>query len=104
MYYKALILLKCCCRYSNTLLVSLNNRISIREAPTGRGEVSSVRAQAITFPGTAFPRVAAETTEVELEKVPEASGGWSQSTEDQSQERVLGEWWYSSFPPGCCST
>ncbi|KAI0252247.1 hypothetical protein BJV78DRAFT_1281811 [Lactifluus subvellereus] len=51
--------------YSNTLLVSLNNRISIREASTGRGAVPRAGPQAVTFPPS---RVAAETRRLSLRK------------------------------------
>jgi hypothetical protein len=96
--FTSLISGKCWCRYSNTLLVSLNNRISIREASTRQEAVS--RTRSVTFHSTDLPRAAAETVHIELEKPPRALSGWTHLGAGQSQERVIGEWCNSFSPPG----
>jgi hypothetical protein len=78
-------------RYSNTLLGSLNNRISIRETSTGREAIYLARSQAITFPSTNTSRVFQKAEEVEPEKTPHAFNGLMPSAVGQGQERVLGE-------------
>jgi len=73
--------------YSNTLFVSLNNRIYIREASTSRGEaVPRAGPQAVTFPSS---RVTAEAAQLELEKDPHASRGSTGSRVGQSLEKVI---------------
>ncbi|KAI9452298.1 hypothetical protein BJY52DRAFT_942904 [Lactarius psammicola] len=68
--------------YSNTLLVSLNNRISISE---GRG--ATVRSQAVTFALTTSSQPTLEIVRVELEKPSAASGSLEDST-GQDASRV----------------
>ena len=53
-------------RYSNTLLVSLNNRISIRDTSTACGGV--VRSPVGSFPGTARSEVTTDIVLVDMEK------------------------------------
>jgi hypothetical protein len=65
-----------CTRYSNSLLVSLNNRISIREESIGRGVVVEPRSEAVTYGGTAPSRPVVEAVHIELEKAPLALTAW----------------------------
>jgi hypothetical protein len=75
-------------RYSNTLLVSLNNRISIRE----RREGTSVRGALPAFqtPAALTSGVPSSIVHVELEKSPHTFKEREQSGEDEGQERVIG--------------
>jgi len=69
--------------YSNTLLVSLNNRIALREVQSARGVVR--RSRAMTVPSS---RVTSGATYV-LEKFRRTSKGRTESGEYEGQERVI---------------
>ena len=96
----------CWRRYSNTLLVSLNNRISIREAPAREAGVGS---PAITVPVTSHPRVPSGVVHVELEKPSAAMRRWPSgdgSGRDSGSVRVIGEQygWQPFLSSACCLT
>ena len=79
----------CWRRYSNTLLVSLNNRISIREVPTHGAEVES---SAVMVPVTSLPGVTSSVAHVESEKPSATLGAWpSGDRRDSGSIRVFGE-------------
>ncbi|KAI0252235.1 hypothetical protein BJV78DRAFT_1203726 [Lactifluus subvellereus] len=77
--------------YSNTLLVSLNNRIAIRDELTGRGAVTKTRSQALIFRGTTPTpfRDATEPMYLETEEVPHPFGERTPSGTSQSQESIF---------------
>jgi hypothetical protein len=86
----------CRYRYSNTLLVSLNNRISIREVSLGRGALltSGIRPTSMAKDGPSI-------VHLEIEKPPCAFGERKQSVEsveDDGREGVIGKWCGASFP------
>ncbi|KAH9981985.1 hypothetical protein BJV77DRAFT_1102887, partial [Russula vinacea] len=85
--------------YSNTLLVSLNNRISIREESAARGAspTSGVLA-APNFEAESSTR--SSSVHSELEKSPQAFKGrkLSGDSEDEVQEKVIGGYCGTSFP------
>lgn len=74
--------------YSNTLLVSLNNRISIRDASVARGGL--VRSAAGSFPETTRSEATTDVVlvEVEVEKFPNAPKA-RPLEETESQARVI---------------
>jgi hypothetical protein len=80
-------------RYSNTLLVSLNNRISIREVSLSRGALLASRSRPAAKDGPSIVRL-------EIEKPPYAleeryrSG---ESVEDDGREGVIGKCRGTSF-------
>lgn len=81
----------CSRRYSNTLLVSLNNRISIREAPS---RAAGVGSPAVTLPLTFSPRAPSSVVNVDLEKPSAALEAWpsgDSAGRDNARVRVLGE-------------
>ncbi|KAI0252231.1 hypothetical protein BJV78DRAFT_362795 [Lactifluus subvellereus] len=75
--------------YSNTLLVSLNNRIAIRDGSTSRGALSITRSQAVKFRDSTPFGDATRFMYVEPEGVPHAFGGTTPSGDSQDQERVF---------------
>jgi hypothetical protein len=89
---------KCWHRYSNTLLASLNNRISIREVSSARGALPTSRT--LAAPTSKDP---SSIVHVELEKSPHAFKGRKESGEDKGQESVIGGYCGASFP-SCPST
>lgn len=63
--------------YSNTLLVSLNNRICIREAPTREAGVSS---GAVTVPVVSYPRLQSGIVHMESDAPEAALAAWPSVT------------------------
>jgi hypothetical protein len=86
----------CWYRYSNTLLVSLNNRISIREASAGRGALltSGTRLASTAKDGPSIVRL-------EIEKPPyafEERNQSGESMEDDGRKGVISKCCGASFP------
>jgi|SRR5712671_6388689 len=76
------------CRYANTLLVSLNNRISIREAAlSGRGTLPI--SQSTTDSSRALPGTIVHV-EIENFRHPFKGATVSRSSEDEGLEEVIG--------------
>jgi hypothetical protein len=62
-------------------LVSLNNRIAIRDTSADGRLISIIRFHAVALPGAAA--AASESAEFELEKVPHSFKDWMATTVDQ---------------------
>ena len=82
------------CRYSNTLLVSLNNRISVREGTSVEGMLP--RPRAIAIPPSRAP---SGIPQVRLEKVTvsQSFNQGVQSGGDGTREGIIGEYCVISF-------
>jgi hypothetical protein len=77
-------------RYSNTLFVSLNNRISIRDASVACGGV--VRSPAGTFPGTGHSEATTDIVLMDMEKEKHENALKVRALgETESQDRVISE-------------
>ncbi|KAI9465126.1 hypothetical protein F5148DRAFT_1150096 [Russula earlei] len=70
--------------YSNTLLVSLNNRISIREGPTARETLPT--SQSTTDRSS---RIHSGIMHVDIENFPNAFKGSTESSRDEGREKIL---------------
>jgi hypothetical protein len=86
---------KCSCRYSNALLVSLNNRIYVREKSSAKGEQPSSRI--VTLPPLS---VSSESGVVHMarELPPSVFKGITQPGEGEEQEKVHGGCCEATFP------
>ncbi|KAI0252237.1 hypothetical protein BJV78DRAFT_1203741 [Lactifluus subvellereus] len=79
--------------YSNTLLVSLNNRIAIRDMLTGRGAVNKTRSPVVTFRVTTTAPFRDATGNMylgsESEEVPHPFGETMPSGVSHSEESIF---------------
>jgi hypothetical protein len=77
-------------RYSNTLLVSLNNRVSVRDESSGSGALPKPPQHhlPVTVPPSRRP---SDVLPAELEKFPHAFEGGMTSGKDGARGRVISE-------------
>jgi len=73
--------------YSNTLLVSLNNRISIRDASSARGTLPTSQSQSTS---NRFSTIQSGVVQVEIESFRHPLKSTSESSASESPEKVIG--------------